>query len=248
MLILKHRQCHQNVARIDPYNRDGRFSWYELFVTFSVEHMTQSPLETENAESRRRDLMDATLDAIAEMGLQGATVREIAKRAGVTPGLIRHYFQSKETLLHTAYREVMATMTEAASRAAQERGQNAIGRLREWVIACFEAPMADPRNLTLWATFISQVSVDPALAEIHRERYLASRDELEAIIADALVEAGRPSQTADVRELATAVSGLLDGLWLECTMAANLFAEGELTELALTSVERIVGLALRTST
>ncbi|MBN9550954.1 MAG: TetR family transcriptional regulator, partial [Alphaproteobacteria bacterium] len=53
----------------------------------------------EGEERRRQDLIDATLDSVAEHGLQGATLRTIALRAGVTAGLIRHYFPGKEELL-----------------------------------------------------------------------------------------------------------------------------------------------------
>ncbi|MCJ9673516.1 TetR family transcriptional regulator, partial [Neorhizobium sp. SHOUNA12B] len=69
---------------------------------------------------RREDLIAATLDCIAEFGIQGATVRQIAMRAGVTGGLIRHYFSSKDQMLQAAYRKVMAGMTEAAVAAAIE--------------------------------------------------------------------------------------------------------------------------------
>ena len=135
--------------------------------------MTRRPFHHESEETRRQDLIAATLDAIAESGLKGATVREIAERAGVTPGLIRHYFVSKELMFQAAYRAVMMTMFETADQAAEEEGSDALSRLRVFVLANFKPPIIDPRNLSLWATFISQISVDPALAAIHREGYLA---------------------------------------------------------------------------
>ncbi|WP_311201770.1 TetR family transcriptional regulator [Ruegeria conchae] len=46
----------------------------------------------QSAESRHEALIQATLDLIAEIGLHGATACEIAARANVTQGLIRHYF------------------------------------------------------------------------------------------------------------------------------------------------------------
>jgi TetR/AcrR family transcriptional regulator, transcriptional repressor of bet genes len=198
----------------------------------------------ESVEVRRQDLLDATLDAVAELGLRGATVREIATRAGVTPGLIRHYFQSKDLMFQEAYREVVNTMFETALSAAVENGQDARGRLREYIVACFQSPIIDPRNLTLWATFVSQISVDPALAAIHWERYLACRDRLEAYIAEILIQAHREPVAGEARSLSIAVNGIIDGLWLEATMAARLFEEGELCQIALSSVERIIGLPL----
>ncbi|CAN7602835.1 TetR family transcriptional regulator C-terminal domain-containing protein [Rhizobium sp. LjRoot254] len=206
--------------------------------------MTRRSFHHESVEVRRQDLIAATLDAIAESGIQGATVREIADRAGVTPGLIRHYFVSKELMFQAAYRAIMNTMFETASDAAEELGTDAVSRLRIFVIANFKPPIIDPRNLSLWATFISQITVDEALAAIHREGYLAFRDKLEAHIGAALEETGRKLAPGELRYLAIAINGLMDGLWLEGSMAADMFGEGELAHVALSSVERLLGISL----
>ena len=48
---------------------------------------------------RRRQLIQATLEAIDELGLADATIARIAKRAGVSTGIISHYFAGKDGLL-----------------------------------------------------------------------------------------------------------------------------------------------------
>jgi AcrR family transcriptional regulator len=52
---------------------------------------------------RRQQILEAALDVYAEHGYEGATNKEIASRAGVTPGLIYFYFPSKEDLLYAAF-------------------------------------------------------------------------------------------------------------------------------------------------
>ena len=47
-------------------------------------------------------LLAAAGDLLVEVGPHGATVREIARRAGVNHGLVHHYFGSKEQLLRAA--------------------------------------------------------------------------------------------------------------------------------------------------
>ena len=42
---------------------------------------------------RRRQLIDATLEAINEVGMHDATIAQIARRAGVSTGIISHYFR-----------------------------------------------------------------------------------------------------------------------------------------------------------
>jgi TetR/AcrR family transcriptional repressor of bet genes len=189
---------------------------------------------------RRHDLIEATLDCIAESGLQGATVRQIAIRAGVTAGLIRHYFASKEHILQEAYRVVIARLTEKAERVTGDPEE----RLRSFIVINLTEPVANSRSLSLWASFISRVSVDPQLAAIHREGYLGFRNALESLLADFLQAKGQEADSARCRALAIAINGLLDGLWLEGCLAGELFEERELVSIALTSIEALIGLPI----
>ncbi|MCL4394362.1 MAG: TetR/AcrR family transcriptional regulator [Chloroflexi bacterium] len=50
-------------------------------------------------EDRREQIMDAALRVFAEKGFARATNKDIADEAGITPGLIYHYFPSKQALL-----------------------------------------------------------------------------------------------------------------------------------------------------
>jgi AcrR family transcriptional regulator len=51
------------------------------------------------AVDRRQALIDAAITVIAERGLRGFTYRAVAQEAGVTHGLVQHYFGTLETLL-----------------------------------------------------------------------------------------------------------------------------------------------------
>lgn len=51
------------------------------------------------AQATKNRLIDAALRVFAEKGFVGSTTKDIAREAGVTDGLIYHYFKSKEDLL-----------------------------------------------------------------------------------------------------------------------------------------------------
>jgi TetR/AcrR family transcriptional regulator, regulator of biofilm formation and stress response len=51
---------------------------------------------------RREALIDATIRVVAERGLRGFTYRAVAAEAGVTHGLVQHYFGTLESLLEEA--------------------------------------------------------------------------------------------------------------------------------------------------
>lgn len=190
---------------------------------------------------RREDLILATLDCIAEFGIQGATVRQIATRAGVTGGLIRHYFSGKDQMLQEAYRKVMGGMTEIAITAAAD-GKTARERLQRFVVANVTPPVTDSRTLSLWAAFISHIQTDPSFAAIHRENYLAFLDALEGLLTAFFKEEQRDVSKRECRALAIALNALVDGLWLEGTLASDMFGDSELADNALASVEALLRL------
>src|SRR5204863_9317244 len=50
-------------------------------------------------EDRREQIVDAAIRVFSEKGFARATNKDIAREAGITPGLIYYYFESKEALL-----------------------------------------------------------------------------------------------------------------------------------------------------
>ena|SRR5216684_804668 len=51
-------------------------------------------------EDRREQIIDAAMHVFARKGYSNATNKDIAREAGITPGLIYYYFESKEALLY----------------------------------------------------------------------------------------------------------------------------------------------------
>src|SRR6201999_4141342 len=58
----------------------------------------------EQEEARRNQLIEVTIDSLAEVGYVGSTLAQIASRANVSPGLVSHYFDDKDGLLEAAFR------------------------------------------------------------------------------------------------------------------------------------------------
>lgn len=71
---------------------------------------------THRADNRER-LIAAGYAILAEKGIEAATVKEIADRAGVSQGLFHYYFKSKDELL-------LAVLYEAGARFAQQLRQD----------------------------------------------------------------------------------------------------------------------------
>lgn len=68
-----------------------------------AENVTESidlkPKREKRREDRRDQLLDVAMHLFSRYGLEGTTTKDIAKAAGVSPGLLYHYYESKEELL-----------------------------------------------------------------------------------------------------------------------------------------------------
>ena len=200
----------------------------------------RKPYRREAEDKRRLALIEATLALVAEGGAANATVRAIAERAGVTAGLIRHYFTSKDQLLIAAYRHLMERMTDDSASVLRAAPHAPEARLSAFVAASLTPPVVDPEALTLWATFLQETRRDTVMRETHAQTYLGYRDRLQALIA--ALPGDWPE--AHARRMAVACNAVIDGLWMEGCALPDAFAPGELAELGIRAVGAILGVDL----
>ena len=62
---------------------------------------------------RRDQLIDCALDAIVELGFQRTSVAEVAKRAGVSKGVVTYHFAAKDDLIFAVVAHIFDSITEA---------------------------------------------------------------------------------------------------------------------------------------
>jgi AcrR family transcriptional regulator len=70
------------------------------------------PNRTNAQEDKRRLLLDAAVRVFARKGYHASRVGDIAEEAGVAYGLLYHYFQSKEDVLLTVFRETWRALID----------------------------------------------------------------------------------------------------------------------------------------
>jgi TetR/AcrR family transcriptional regulator, transcriptional repressor of bet genes len=199
------------------------------------------PYRRESEERRRDDLIAAALELVAEGGTKAATVRAISEKAGVTAGLIRHYFDNKEELTRAAYLRLMDQMTAQSFAVLQDAPNDPVIRLAFFIAAAVSPPVADPTAVSLWAAFVQELRRAPEMREVHRATYLGFRDLLQSLIA------ALPMPPADPRRAAIACNGLIDGLWMEGALLPEEFTNDELIEIALDCSGAILQLDLTTA-
>ncbi len=177
----------------------------------------------ETADVRRQALIEATARCLAEKGVGGTSVRAICAHAGVSSGLLTHYFDGVDALILATYAEVGAKVSAALDAAMEAAGDDPRDRLRACLQANFLPPVLDPDLLATWIAFWSLVKSDPKIAAVHAAVYGGARAQLET-----LLRAAAPAMhDARIRVAAISLTALVDGLWLELCLDRSTFSPEE---------------------
>lgn len=177
-------------------------------------------------DARRQSLIEATARVLAAKGAAGVSVRTICAEAGVSAGLLRHYFASVSETIAETYRWTGTEIDRALEAAVAEAGPDPRARLIAYLAANFRPPIATPDLLASYVAFWSLTRSDPAVASVRTEVYGSFRLGLEGLLS-----AYRPD-LADVRVVAVALTALIDGLWLELSLGQAPFSAEEAEALA----------------
>jgi AcrR family transcriptional regulator len=146
---------------------------------------------------RRERILEAARQVFAEEGLDGASLRAIALRAGYTPAALYFYFESKEDMYAEVLRGSLASLGEAVAQAVSRSG-DARDRLRAAAMAFFRFYAERPRDLDL-GFYLLRGGMKPA--GLGRDRDMALNAALEAAlcaIAEAAVALGAPPERANL--------------------------------------------------
>jgi TetR/AcrR family transcriptional regulator, transcriptional repressor of bet genes len=150
----------------------------------------------------RRDRLSAVLlEVVAEGGLEAASIRAIAARAGVAIGTVQHYFPTKDDMLRHAYRRV----GEDLGARAEERANAAPtpkAALREVLLELLPIDARREAAVRISIAFAARALHAPALAAELRDDLA----ELHEAIAG-ILEAGGAQHPEREARLAVAVAG-----------------------------------------
>src|SRR3984957_7404105 len=107
-------------------------------------------------DTRRRQLVEVTIDSLAELGYVGTTLAQIAIRAGVSTGLVAHYFGDKDGLLDAAFRSLARRVSDHV-RARLHQISTPRARIQAVIDANLAPEEFDQRTGTAWLAFWGQV-------------------------------------------------------------------------------------------
>jgi AcrR family transcriptional regulator len=173
---------------------------------------------------RRLLLAEAVLRVMRRDGLEQASVRNVAREAGLSMGSLRHYFASQSELMVFAFRTVVERIEVRLAKLQPEpdprrRAQRVLNEL---------LPLDDERRAEneVWLAFTSRAMVDPALRALRDEGYDALRAGCQAMVADLSAAGLAPT---DIPAEADRLHALLDGLAVHAAMRPDIHTAESLT-------------------
>jgi len=168
----------------------------------------------EAPEIRRANLVQAAIRCLSEGGMSAFKLERIAAEAGVSLGLLSHYFTDKNELLTEVYRA--ALYEDVNRKIAELDDKNAAGspteRLCRLIDAIIDPEYLKPANLTVWLALWGEIVVNPDLRRAHRTLYRSYLKSLAELIGTVAEERRRQVNAV---EIARNLQALIDGLFLE---------------------------------
>jgi TetR/AcrR family transcriptional repressor of bet genes len=162
---------------------------------------------------RRKQLVEAAISVIHEQGFANATVARIARQAGVSSGIVHHYFTDKDELLFATMRSLLNelrrdTITRQKTARSPEERVNAI------IDASFGEQQFDERVFSAWLALYGNARQSDRLQRILKLYHRRLRSNLLHELSDLM-----DRQKAEA--LAEGIGAMIDGLWLRYALTGK---------------------------
>jgi TetR/AcrR family transcriptional regulator, transcriptional repressor of bet genes len=194
---------------------------------------------------KKQVFIDATVCSLANHGYKGTTVRQIAKYAGLAPGLLTHYYDGKEMLIAESYKYLSQRFLDDFQRSIDDGEKDPIKSLTIFFKNIFKPDNLGTPFLRVWLSFWTLTLSEPELRITHKEiqaHYVLS---IEKLLNAAYSLKNINMSPNDTHELAIGIMALLDGLWLECCLNPDALSQNDNLKILYNFVESTTGLKIR---
>ena len=179
---------------------------------------------------RRSEIAHVAAAVIAERGLDGASMREIAARMGATVGTLTHHFRDREDLLRTTFEVTVRAIRDRAERAA--RGLEGVPLLTALLGEGLPTSATRRVEVAVWLAFSLSATTNEEHAQLCARLYREWEDAVAAVLLGLNVE--------DERDAARLLMAATDGIALRA-MAASTISPRDQERLLASAIARVVG-------
>ncbi len=167
---------------------------------------------------RKQQLIDATLESIGEFGLQNTTIVTISRIAGLSSGIISHYFGGKQGLIEATIIHLLEQLRLALLSRISVENLTATERLKIIIEANFTSFQRSTPAIKIWLSFWAESMHEPKLSRLQNINSKRLYSNLLFSFRQLLTE--NAAKTA-----AKQTAAMIDGFWLRCALSNKPEAE-----------------------
>lgn len=155
---------------------------------------------------RRQQLMDATLVSVGTVGLADTTVARISKQAGVSSGIISHYFGGKDELLEATMRRLLKRLQDGINYRL-DSANTAHDKLYAIIDGNFSLDQVDASATRAWLSFWAHALHQSELRRLQKVNQFRLQSNLRYWLKKITTQ-------QDAMRIAESIAAVIDGLWL----------------------------------
>jgi TetR/AcrR family transcriptional repressor of bet genes len=163
---------------------------------------------------RQQQLIDATLMSVERHGLQHTTINTISGLAGMSSGIISHYFGGKQGLIEATLKFLLEQLKQALLAKTSGKTLTPPERLSIIVEANFTELQRSNAATKTWLSFWSQAMHDPGLARLQNINN-------QRLYSNLLYSFKQLLPKADAVNAAKQTAAIIDGFWLRSALSTN---------------------------
>jgi TetR/AcrR family transcriptional repressor of bet genes len=155
---------------------------------------------------RRQELAAAAYEILQEEGIAGTTLAKVAERAGMSKGIVLHYFKGKGELLEVVMRHANALLRDEVV-ALMAVANTPRERIEAIIAGNFSPKFFKPEICNAWLSLCAEVPRNANFARIQRAIHARMRSNLMSALRHLL-----PKARAEAAIIG--ITAMIDGLWL----------------------------------
>jgi AcrR family transcriptional regulator len=186
-------------------------------------------------EERRKQILEAACEAIAERGFAAVRIFDIARKAGTSTGTVHYYFDTRQEVLHQALRYAFE---QSLSRMIRETARMRSARRK--LIRLIDLNLPEDQEIVqdwlVWMEFDLEALREPALQRVNDELYGQWRALVLAVIEEGQQQ-GDFDASADATDVANQFVALMDGLATQVLLKSPQIPAAEMRRLCVDFIE-----------
>ena len=162
---------------------------------------------------RRQELSQAAFDALVEHGIRGATLEKVAKRAGVSKGVVLHHFKDKDALFEAVMRKSNAVLKDGVVELFKH-ADNPYERLYAVVVGNFSEHIFQKAICNGWISLCADVPYNVQSQRIQNVIHARIHSNLLSALRHIVPD-------TDKDQIAFQLTTVIDGVWIRASLQSQ---------------------------